>query len=286
LISKSFESFSPEISDSIETLVIGDSHTQTALNPALMRGCISMSYSDENYFFTYYKLKWALEKEKNIKNVILGFSYHNLSINQENAIKERTFFLEHEFLLLDDYGKLIVKKKSNDLFTYFNMKYVYGLPLNFYNNDHLMINFASDKNEYRVKIWGGYKNMTTANINSEQKSKMIEEKNSRNYEVSDLMVEYLRKIIILCEERNVSLYLVNTPIHQLYYERYSEKTVKRFSSTADSLKTDGRIKYLDFQWFLTADSFYYDGEHLNEAGAEIFSKEMQFILDSEEKNAF
>jgi|GEM_PF-6890938 len=71
LISKSFESFSPEISDSIETLVIGDSHTQTALNPALMRGCISMSYSDENYFFTYYKLKWALEKEKNIKNVIL-----------------------------------------------------------------------------------------------------------------------------------------------------------------------------------------------------------------------
>jgi len=251
-----------------------------------MKNCFSITFSGENYFFSYYKLKWALKKGKNIKNVILGFSYHNLTDMQENAIIKVPVFLENEFILLDNDGREIVKEESKDLYIYFNLKYIYGIPLNFYDNNHLMINFARDKDEYCIKIWGGYKNMMMTNITEEVIRKMKEEKNTRDYELSPLMIEYLGKIIALCEKNNVTLYLVLTPLNTFYFERYSERTVNNFLTIVDSLKKEDKIQYLDFQRFFEEDSFFYDGEHLNEKGALIFSHLLDSIILIGEEDAF
>ncbi|MGE3062075.1 MAG: hypothetical protein AB7T10_00345 [bacterium] len=285
LINKAMTIHAPEIGGNVKTLIMGDSHAQTALDPSLMKDAISLTYSNENYFFTYYKLKWALERGRNIENVIIGFSIHNLTDAQERVIKERTFFLEHGFLLLDDYGKNIVKKKSSDLYNYFKLKYEFGAPMNFYNNDLLLINFASDKEEFREKIWGGYKKMSSANMTEEQKQKLIKEKNTKDYISSPLMTEYLLKIVSLCEERKISLYLLNTPIHKLYFERYTEETVITFFKDIEFLKENVDFRYLDYQWFMQDDSFFYDGEHLNERGAEIFSRIIDSIVSGGEKSA-
>ena len=285
-ISKAMTVHAPSIAENVKVLIIGDSHAQTALNPAFMSDAISLTFSNENYFFSYYKLKWALEKNNAIKAVILGFSYHNLSQEQERVIKERTFFLEHNFLLLDSCGRRIVKEKSTDLFSYFRLKYEFGMPLNFYNNDLLMINFASDKDEYREKIWGGYKNMSTANLTDEQKRKLVAEKNSKDFKLSPLMFEYLAKIISLCNENKITLYLLNTPIHELYFERYTKETVDNFIRAADSLKKENGAVYLDYQRYLQDDSFFYDGEHLNESGAEIFSHLIDSIIYAGARDAF
>ncbi|MDD3804198.1 MAG: hypothetical protein PHW02_07440 [bacterium] len=285
LINKAMTVHSPEIKENVRVLIAGDSHTQTALNPGLMTNAASFTYSNENYFFTYYKLKWALEKNNTVKAVILGFSYHNLSREQERVIKDRTFFLEHNFLLLDSCGRRIVKEKSEDLFNYFRLKYEFGLPLNFYNNDLLMINFASNKKEYAVKIWGGYKNMTTANLTDEHKKKLAVEKNTKNLDSSLLMREYLEKISLMCEKRGITLYLVNTPMHDLYFERYTKKTIDDYLDIADSIKTADKAVYLDFRSYLAEDSFFYDGEHINESGAGIFSEMIDSIVRREESNA-
>ena len=60
------------------TLIIGDSHPQTAINPKLLNNAENLSQSAEPYLITYFKLKKLLDTNK-INTVILGYSYHNLS---------------------------------------------------------------------------------------------------------------------------------------------------------------------------------------------------------------
>lgn len=284
LITRAMTDEHPDLSQ-CETLITGDSHTQTAIDPQLMKNASSLSYSNENIFFTYYKIKWALENGKRIERVILGLSCHSLTDIQEDVIKNRTFFLEHNFLLLDSEGKNAVAGKSKDLLNYFTMKYRFGFPLNFYNNDLLLISFSADKEEFRKKIWGGYKKMETANLSEAEKQKMLSERGTRDYGESALMEEYLEKTIQLCFEKEVKLYLVNTPMNELFYERYSEKTKSSFLREAGLLTDDGRVFYLDMQRAVTEDSLFYDGEHLNETGARIFTPMIDSIIRDREKDA-
>src|SRR6266545_1841324 len=74
------------LNSDVHGLIIGDSHTMTSLNPGMLPSFVNFSQMVESYFYTYYKLKHLLEKNPQIKTVVLGYSYHNLVISQDRSI--------------------------------------------------------------------------------------------------------------------------------------------------------------------------------------------------------
>jgi len=164
-----------------------------------------------------------------------------------------------------------IEKKSPDLYSYYIAKYYFGIPLNIYKNNYILMNIPKFKNKYFEKIMGGYKEMTSANI-GKQMEKMISEKGKIDYAISPLLAEYTDKLAKLCREKGIIMYIVNTPIYSTFYERYSENLVSSYDSTVQSLlNRNENLFYLDLRNFTQDTCLFYDGEHLNVDGAKLFS---------------
>src|SRR5688572_25260441 len=64
----------------LNMLILGDSHVQNAVDDGQLPYSINLSQGLEMFMFSYAKLKVMLESHPHIKKVILGCSYHNLSM--------------------------------------------------------------------------------------------------------------------------------------------------------------------------------------------------------------
>jgi len=60
--------------DSLKTLILGDSHARTALNPEFIGSACSSAQKAEELEYSYYKLKRALETHEEIENLIITVS--------------------------------------------------------------------------------------------------------------------------------------------------------------------------------------------------------------------
>jgi hypothetical protein len=100
-----------------------------------------------------------------------------------------------------------------------------------------------------------------------QKAIELEEnKEMTKNEYSEYQLEYLLKIIELCNNKDVELILFNSPT-------YNSKKYGDLSLLADYYNTYfSNITYLDFSSFVLPDYGYGDIGHLNFKGAEIFSQ--------------
>ena len=71
----------------VDTVVLGDSHIQSALDIAHMEHCINLSINAESTYFSYYRLKELLALNPGIRRVYLGFGCHNISSYYEYFIQ-------------------------------------------------------------------------------------------------------------------------------------------------------------------------------------------------------
>jgi len=85
-------------------------------------------------------------------------------------------------------------------------------------------------------------------------------------------LEYFTKIVSLCKERGVKLVCVYSPVSYFYdYNQHAE-----FTSQLKSSINENEINFYDFnklEQINTLDHFY-DNSHLNQAGVELFNKEL------------
>ena len=98
------------INNGINTLVIGDSHTELAINDSLLNNTLNISTPAEGYIFTYMKLRNILKNNSQIRNIMLGVSYHNFSSYYDKYIYE-----EEPYSLISQHISLMELK---DLFIF------------------------------------------------------------------------------------------------------------------------------------------------------------------------
>lgn len=58
---------------------MGDSHVRSSLNDKQIENHVNLGLYAETFYFTYYKLKFLLAENSNVKRVYLGLGYHSLS---------------------------------------------------------------------------------------------------------------------------------------------------------------------------------------------------------------
>ena len=270
------------------TYIMGDSHTQCAIDPEVMPNTVNLSKNSENYFLTYIKLKYFLQHNKP-KRIVLNFSYHNFSTlyDDEMLKTRRNVMLDRYYPIIESEENVFTSKHDIDLL-YTKLKYDWGLPIDFSNNLHLYLYLKSNKEPdiANYPFGGYYRYNGTCNLSQETIKHSLEahyNKDGKNAGISELMYASAIQICKLCAENDIEIILVNTPVHPGYYEKIPDIFFENHKKVYKYLQTNYNVTYYDFSQFPIPDAGYGDGDHLNAVGAKIFTTELITVLKPLEK---
>lgn len=238
-------------------LVLGDSHTECAINDSIVIKSVNISKSADAYFYSFIKLRKFLKINSGIKTVILGISEKSL-YNKNWLYKPNKANAYFRLMNLNDFKVLL---ESGGIKTFANLA-----KASFDNFSKLLI---IKKSNYKDMGIGGYlyfkREKLDEAITRYKKQKSID----RPY--SEIQVEYLLKIVNLCQEYTVKLILLNTPTYVYCKNENDSEKLEQFINK----NIDNSVEYWDYSNYLLPDFCYGDLVHLNYRGAEIFSKKLQ-----------
>lgn len=273
-----------KLSPNINTLIAGDSHTQAALDPSILSNSINVSGSGESLFYTYYKLKYLIKSNPRVvRNVVLGFSYHNLSKKYQDEYLfndlEFSYSMENYYQYLDyPAKKKLAFSKNSMLFLVYCLKYDFGIPLMEYK-EMSTIELLFKKNVERSDIsgFGGFSASDESDLNEKKVNKKIAcyyLDDASNYTGSSQnIIDLLNSIATFCAENNIRLILYNSPLNVAYRRLVPTAAYDNYDKVVISLK--GRypnITLIDMSKEPLDDRFFKDGDHLNSSGAKVASR--------------
>ncbi len=251
-----------------ETLVLGHSQAECALNDSLIQGARNLAQGGEAYFYTYQKLRKLLPENPQVKTVYLSFSNNQI----EKKMDEWTYDDQH---LSNYFPKYSGQMDAEDykLLMQHNPKKVMAGELKALKNNLTFI-LKNKKSYLDNNNWGGYlylkRNKIDSLLKSNYKAFLKEETSS---EMSEINLNYLKKIVSLCKESNVKLVFFRTPIHPKLFDSYDEKTFQNIR-----IQQFNSIPFLDFHDFKLDNDEYGDFNHLNFKGAATFSEHFNTIV--------
>ncbi|MEO6254689.1 MAG: hypothetical protein ABIO79_15360 [Ferruginibacter sp.] len=247
-----------KIDASVNSLFIGDSHVQCAINPALLPDAVNLSQSSETMLFSYFKIKYILENNPAIKRIYLGFSYHNISTYGDEFTYGKYAYdiaSRYFFILPFEQKKEIAKHTLDEL-----PKFLGKLLINGSNT------LLAKKENYSFlgAYKNGYKNVVASKPSMDDRLSLQFYENGKQRGFSSVNIGYLNKIMFLCKEKNIELVILKTPLHDYYISKIPFKFIEKY----DSLASLNKLKVIDFGNLILNDSCYLpNGDHVSERGA-------------------
>lgn len=244
----------------IKSVVIGDSHPECALNDYLISDFKNLGQYGESYFYTFIKTKQILRDNPLIETIFIEYSNNSIASSIDQQIwsnKYINFRYPNYSAHMDIEERMLLIKR--------NLKAVIiATPITLKKQILRMIN-----NNYNyVETTGGYSYETKNNIEFKLIKPLIFDK-AKMVEINTVAIYnlyYLDKIIALCKERNVEIYLMRSPLHRNSLYLTNENL---FQSIKKKKFPD--IEFLDFKDFPLTDDDFRDFDHLNYRGAKKFS---------------
>lgn len=245
-------------------LIAGDSHSQKSLNPKFFNNAKNIAQPAEPYIITYWKLKYIFSQSSNIiDTLILGFAPHNIS--QFNDLKFSKDNWSSEMFKRSYPIEELNKIPNNISIDYSSFYKVLWKQTGFYPKRN------------HTNFIGSYKNKKTSDISdwntAIQRHYFFE---GKELGVSDVSINYLDSIVDLCDSKKMELVLVSHPVYEKYLKSIPSVIINKYS-TLEREYDKKHIVYnqTDKEY---PDSLYLNSDHLNEYGAERFSKELVDFL--------
>ena len=251
-----------DIQDDIAEIYMGDSHVRYAVNDNLLPHSLNVANSSESTYFSYFKLKKILNKDPNVKKVILGFSYHNISGYYDDYTFGRysNSIAANYFYILPISEQLKMMKGD--------IKKTLSLLVHVLKSG---ISSWLNKNTFEGGYDNPYTGVTPVEASMIQRLNLQYDLNGKLQSFSLLNIRYLDKIATLCKENNVRLVLLNTPMYPYYRTRIPQKFVEKYNEIVRS----GNFEVLDLTRLEMSDSCYQpDGDLLSVEGALETTKEI------------
>jgi hypothetical protein len=265
-----------------DSLAVGASDIEFSLSPEIIKNSCNVACPAENYFYSYYKLRFILKGNPQIKTVILGFGYPGLTQASGKDLYggKAISFYDRYFMLLDGEGRKTVSG-FNRYYLVSLAKFHYGLPVEFYKQTDLLWRvFFNTVDITTYPFWGGFqKDMDFFKKIPRQK---VDSTIVRHYyienkmvEKSDVLINYLMKIVSLCREKKLRLILLKTPLMKEYFDRVPDYYKRLSDETLNRVKTlYPSVEYYDYNSFSLPDDHFIDCDHLNRKGADMFSAQL------------
>jgi hypothetical protein len=248
-------------------IVVGDSHTECAIDDSIFSRSINISQSGTAYLYSYVKLRKFLNENPHVDTVLISFHGGSIQKSIDEWILGDRYILAH----IPEYFSLL---GTEELFLFRNKPSFYSaiikMPVKHIRG---ILKFVIKRTlTYKDLYIGGYLRLDRDRLQGaiELEGNMEIPKN----EYSEYQLEYLLKIVELCNNKDVELILFNSPT-------YNPEKYGNLSLLADCYNAYfSNITYLDFSSFVLPDYGYGDIGHLNFKGAEIFSQYLENNYES------
>ncbi|WP_347372871.1 hypothetical protein [Aequorivita sp. Q41] len=268
-----FKSVDFTLDPKINKIIIGNSQPQCAYNDSLINNFKNLAKSGETYFYNYYKLKALIRQNTQLDTVFIEFSNTNILEREDQKIWETTylnhFFPNYSYMLnLEDYYLLFLKN-----------------PVGFQKAIFKTIQENTSrirKSNYNYKdSIGGYWHLKRQKVKAILDStthKTITNKKLSTIKLSQYDLVYLEKIIKLCQNNNITPFLIRSPYHPKFqvdqYELDYQKLLNERFNT---------VTFFDFKKFSLEDHEYADLQHLNYKGAAKYSLYFNELFSNNKK---
>lgn len=117
--------------------------------------------------------------------------------------------------------------------------------------------------------------------NAEERATRHRVTSSNWFKDQSLQKKHLEGLIKLCEEKNVKLYLVGTPLHRSYRSQIEKSSLKKYKSFLDSIETKhSHVHYVSYESEDWPDSLFHDSDHINSIGGELLGKQLEMTANA------
>jgi hypothetical protein len=257
-----------KIDEKVNILVLGDSHTQCAINDQVFNRAVNFSESGSTYFYSLIKLKEIVRTNKQIDTLILSFHFGSLDVeNETQYLYNENYNFERlpkflPFFNYDDalhyYDKILLIKSFLNAPTHYSTFILNGLIKGKFSTSDMKLGKFS--NSERAKL-----------LEDIQKRKITDQFKSKN-SYSKIELNYLNEISDVCKQNGINLILINTPVFEAgkytdttFYNKFKESYSQQFC-------------FLDLNLLDPDQDGFGDISHLNLKGSLKFTKELELIF--------
>jgi hypothetical protein len=260
-------------SDSIETLILGGSHTAYDINPAYLSSTYNLAYVSQSLYFDkelFNKFSPAMPR---LKNIVLMMAYPTLSHKMdegEESWRKYNYYRYYQLKPLKptwinrhypEILKVPLKRNINRWITYHK-----GSPVLTSDENGWLFNYTPDP-EFNLE-----KNAPIAFRRHENGSMDFTEN-----------LLYLKEIIDSCKSRHIKVFIITTPLYPAYFRLLNPAKFNKMVSTCEDLERtySGTVFYTDFHDDIRINpADFYDTDHLNTSGAVKFSRIVNALIAS------
>jgi len=264
------KSFDYSIPENKNILVIGDSHTECAIDDRILNNAFNLSQSATCYFYTYLKTREVINHNPQIDTLIVSYSYSSLKKIKDKWLigPENLKFKIRDHLMLfnaTDFKELFLASPKDVL--------VFAPQV-------IAHNFKVLRNGYSAL--GGFDNSERNNLQEDILKLQNEDEKNPIEGYSKYQEDYLLKIYNFSQEKNIKLILVNTPMHAEALKKDTKAHKTYYCEFYASNMPEASL--LNHTNFDMADSGFGDAYHLNFKGAKIYTDYLMKTNFAEDAN--
>lgn len=274
--------FIKENKDSIEVLILGSSHNQSAINPEYIDNfkVSNLAFGGQNLAIDSAMLNKKINDLPNLKTVILELSYHSLEHRYRADYHRNSLYLRYYDINLFgrrntplDYSIYLSKPK---LYSQFLKPWVKKTPVNKFG--YAIQLSVNDTHLHR------FKNLSynVDSIMKDTNNRLITRHRNENLDAYNSNTTVLSGMIDLCITNDVVPVIILTPVFKNYYNSYLVgKEQRRKSYLKYLLERYPQLVVLDYEQsskIVVTD--FKNEDHLNPQGAEKFSKILKKELET------
>ncbi|MBK9761940.1 MAG: hypothetical protein IPO87_00920 [Flavobacteriales bacterium] len=257
-----------ELPAEVNTVVLGDSHVECAINDTILDQTVNLSMAGEAYLYSYLKAKTILKANPQVDTLWLAYDFNSLEEWKDTLTRSERYNkykLPFHFFMLD----------AEDLHLFVDQFSFYSVLARtpYMRRRFIKLALRSSTTYQDLKI-GGYQYLVRDRLKADvaKKDSAYLEHAVRTPHFGKAMdqVEYLDKIVALCKERNVTCILLNTPTHSVVAR--DADTSAYYAYWCNHLQ--GTTLWDHSAWELP-DSCFGDATHLNHWGAERYSERLK-----------
>ena len=241
------------------TLIVGDSHAKYGINPALFHSARNIAQPAEPIVLTFWKLKYVIKTNK-IDTLILSFSPNTLSGLMDLKFSKKRW--SHEIFrrsyFIGEFNQ-IENDVEVDYFDYYTI---------------LLKNTCFYPKPNHLSFVGSFSPRYGSNLKDTidaVERHFFFDGNATG--ISETSIHYLDSIVDLAALNNICLVLVGHPVHTNYYKNIPVMNLEAYEKTKSLLDKKG-IRIIDKTTRFYPDSLFYNSDHLNNAGATIFTQQI------------
>ena len=255
-----------KVDSGTEYIFIGDSHVECAVNPS-MDSSINVAQAAEIYLHSYYKTKMILKENSNIKAIFLDFCNFQITSKQDSILFDNAYLTKRYKAYMPFYSIqelwMLFKYNQKGLL---NAHFKSLIPCLYHSICYS--NFSQDN------FVGGYQLLSNVLLDNTKSTNIdIKDDTSSNNNISVINLYYLDQIIELCNQNNIPLYFIRTPINDKWEYLKLERQYQNVLKTKYSDQV-----LLDFKDFPINNNEFADKEHLNQKGAVKFTNFLNSMM--------